>query len=393
MAAAPSSNAGSGGTPRPTAKGQAMLNAESAQTIPRAAPGATAECPKGRINIGIFFDGTGNNNEGGGDYKSESETNVVKLHKVYERDGVLCEKAYFAGVGSVWWTKIYGGFTGAGGKSRIKKGYDEVVKFFNKNNNPYALQKVVDCYGFSRGAAQARDFVNRILQIEVPNHKEKPTGKEYVVIDPELPPIEIPIYPRMPGVKVRFLGIFDTVASFGIPGNNTDVGYNFYVNGKRVERTAHAIAEDEWRTLFPLQSIKSGKNVPLPGNMVEKSFPGAHSDVGGGYAPEKAKTRYYGGMYGSPVTTVTTPAKTNHLSRIPLKWMYDQSKIVGVESGALGGGSNAGRTEISPELANLYNNRGNAETRAQLIEQYAHDSRYIKIGKSRTIYYQAPQPK
>lgn len=385
--------------PRPSAKGQAMLNAESTQTIARAAPGATAECPVGRINIGIFFDGTGNNNDNDKDFKKESETNVVKLFKVYQKDGVLCEKAYFAGVGSVWWTKIYGGLTGAGGKSRIKKGYDEVVKFFNKNNNPYALQKVVDCYGFSRGAAQARDFVNRILQIEIPNHKEKPTGTDYVTIDPELPPIEIPIYPRMPGVKVRFLGIFDTVASFGIPGNNTDIGYNFYVNGKRVDRTAHAIAEDEWRTLFPLQSIKSGEHAKLPPNMVEESFPGAHSDVGGGYAPEKEKTRYYGGydptgMYAGPAMVVTTPAKTNHLSRIPLQWMYDQSQKAGVESGALSGGGNAGRTEVSKELQDLYGQREDAAKRAELIEKYAHDSRYNKLWgkKERTVYYQAPQP-
>jgi uncharacterized protein (DUF2235 family) len=175
----------------------------------------------------------------------------------------------------------------------------------------------------------------------------------------------------MKGVRVRFMGIFDTVASFGVPGNNVDVGYNFQVNSKSVERVAHAVADDEHRTLFPLQSIKSSKDAKLPPNMVEKKFQGAHADVGGGYGFEKRGAR--GQLIDKP----------NDASRFPLKWMYEQGQQVGVEMDGM-----PNDKQYQPSAGAVATN--NPEHDALYRKVYTNDSRYWKFGDKgeRTIYYQ-----
>ena len=83
--------------------------------------------------------------------------------------------------------------------------------------------------------------------------------------------------------NIRFLGIFDTVASFGLPGNRINLRYNLSIP-HIVQYTAHAIALNERRIFFPLSSILKEKNNPgkYP-NLVEKGFKGDHSNIGGGH--------------------------------------------------------------------------------------------------------------
>jgi len=380
-------------TPQPTAAGRAMSNAESAQNVPRSAPSGTAECPDEKINMGIFFDGTGNNNDDDRDWKEGSATNVAKLHKLYIVNNSTKGKAYYAGVGSLWWTKAYGGFTGAGGKSRVEKGYTALTEFFNRNNNPKATIKYIDVYGFSRGAAISRDFVNQVKKRTVPDKKRGPVRYENIPMG-HGQVRKKPIYMPLPGVQVRFLGIFDTVASFGIPGNNTNIGYDFFVDSNWVKTTMHMTAEHEYRTLFPLHSIKSGPNASLPANMTEKSYPGAHSDVGGSYSYTAAKPPtepvmdpmsgfYYPGSPGKP-------EKRHELAHIPLHDMYKASKNAGVELSALPSGW---EWDIPGDLQGLYGRyKSDPKAFEELKTKYIHDSRYIKLWTgTRTIYYQGQQ--
>jgi hypothetical protein len=91
------------------------------------------------------------------------------------------------------------------------------------------------------------------------------------------------------------MGIFDTVAQIGVPNDwNYQFGYDLTVDADKIGFTAHAVAENEYRSLFPLTSILSSylSGAPyFPGefttlhrmNYFERPFAGAHSDIGGGY--------------------------------------------------------------------------------------------------------------
>ena len=121
-------------------------------------------------------------------------------------------------------------------------------------------------FGFSRGAALARAFCNDIVKDFVLSGDGTDT------------------YNGFP-IRVHFMGLFDTVASFGIPSLNVDMPFNErnLVVPHQVERCVHFIAAHELRFSFPVDLIrKDGKLRP---NWTEVVYPGVHSDVGGGYDP------------------------------------------------------------------------------------------------------------
>jgi len=95
--------------------------------------------------------------------------------------------------------------------------------------------------------------------------------------------------PGQKNVTIRFLGLFDTVATVvDILGadfsahnaNNGDVRVNIAADA--VQRAVHLTARDEWRYNFSLNSLR-GQDGRLPGHFDEWVLPGAHSDIGGGY--------------------------------------------------------------------------------------------------------------
>lgn len=298
-------------TATPPAASAAAVNAENAQTLPRAAPAPCATCPQEVVRIGIFFDGTGNNKDK--DIPTNSTTNVAKLWTIYIHDEAKLARAYYHGVGSEGGLEtFFGGAFGAGGKSRIERHIEIVSEFFTRGTNGVAVDKVVDVYGFSRGAALARDFINEIRNRGVPDRTQPPEKYEYIYAGPEMPPVSVPVYPRIRGIRAGVMGIFDTVSSFGLAGNNVDVGYNFTVDQFYIHKVIHLIAEDETRSNFPVQSIR-GRDAqgpePLPHEgtrMIELALPGAHSNIGGGYAPDEQ-------------------GRGNELAHVALKIMHTES--------------------------------------------------------------------
>ena len=124
----------------------------------------------------------------------------------------------------------------------------------------------LDVFGFSRGAAQARVFTNWLHQ--------------YFFIGGEL--FGIPAY-------VRMLGLMDTVASVGATNANDGEGHWDWAKPEnlrihpRVMNCVHYVALHEFRTVFPVESLCQGD--VLPEKCYEHYYPGAHADVGGGYAP------------------------------------------------------------------------------------------------------------
>jgi uncharacterized protein (DUF2235 family) len=182
------------------------------------------------------FDGTWNSDKPG----IEKDTNVVWFHNAYKGT-----KRYWAGVGTRFGVlgQLVGGITGAGGHDRIREGLDELKKNFAAGDT------LVDIVGFSRGAAIAVDFANEVA---------KQAG----------PP------------AVRFLGVWDTVASFDVPGDDIDVGFDFKTPST-AQRILHCMALDERRLFFPLTRM-GGTRPSEAGRLRELWFRGVHSDVGGG---------------------------------------------------------------------------------------------------------------
>lgn len=186
------------------------------------------------------FDGTWNEDEAG---ESAKETNVVRFRDAYTKKPPF----YLEGVGTRlgFFGKLLGGLTGAGGFMRIKEATDTLKKNFA------AGDRDVDIIGFSRGAALALHFANEVNE-------------------------------EMNGAEVRFLGLWDTVASFGIPGNNINIGWKLTLPAN-VKRCYHAMALDERRGNFPLTRVKAaGGGSASPIRIQEVWFRGVHSDVGGG---------------------------------------------------------------------------------------------------------------
>ena len=102
---------------------------------------------------------------------------------------------------------------------------------------------------------------------------------------------------------MRFLGLWDTVASFGLPGNDLNIGWNLTLSD-HVQYCYHAMALDERRGNFPLTRIKTRKGGTLGDRLQEVWFRGVHSDVGGG--------------------------KCAGLSNIALCWMLKRAKEAGL---------------------------------------------------------------
>jgi len=218
------------------------------------------------------FDGTGNEDKPGED----EDTNVLKFYRAYVgANGAAQNCFYLEGVGTRHGLLglIFGGAFGAGGRERISEAMDRLEENFANGD------RTIDVIGFSRGATLALEFANEI-------HDNDVTGVQHA--------------------KIRFLGIWDTVASFGLPGNNVNVGYNLTVPGN-VATCRHAVSLDERRQTFPLTRVIQDKfsNRELL-DIQAVWFRGYHSDVGGGN-------------------------KNMELSDIALYWMYRRALDCGLE--------------------------------------------------------------
>ena len=372
--------------------------------------------------IGIFFDGTGNNKDL--DIPDNCESNIAKLYSLYNTEPYTFQgsaeigfirKLYIRGVGSKTGERVFGGVNGIGARRRLTKAYNFVKEQFDADDAVGCDVKYVDIFGFSRGAAMARHFANMLLNM----------------------PPKIGDGPATHTIVIRFLGIFDTVASFGMPGNEIDLGFDLHVDPEKVQRCVHFTADHERRSFFDLQSILSSANATLADNCTEQGYPGAHSDVGGGYMliPERAagfyKKRIIKGRY------VDVPAdddffeaeeylpddvifaqeenidedyylgeqlgKSNELCRIPLKDMYDEISAFGIRMNNMADDPRyAVSMQISDEVRSFYQDyRDNGLSFEEAIQtRYIHDSRYIidEVGEKfpwnnlkREIYYTKPE--
>ena len=119
----------------------------------------------------------------------------------------------------------------------------------------------LDAFGFSRGAAAARYFVHFVLEGNPLQPRIEARGN----------PVE--------GLEVNFVGLFDTVASYGLRHSNdtSDLHLDAVRSASKVVQLA---AAEEHRKNFRLTDITSAVGA---GVGIEIYLPGVHSDIGGGY--------------------------------------------------------------------------------------------------------------
>lgn len=197
------------------------------------------------------FDGTWNSAMLDDNVEQENETNVASFSEAYTHEN----KWYVPGPGTRFGKvgRILGGVTGMGSFSRVKEAYNQLCRDWEAGDT------TIDIVGFSRGAALALDFANKIEDDGI----RRPGSKEVVS--------ERPI--------IRFLGLWDVVGSFGIPINigslpTQEINFGHKLDlPDNVEYCFHAMAMDERRQTFRITRAL---------NAYEVWFRGVHSDVGGG---------------------------------------------------------------------------------------------------------------
>ena len=153
-----------------------------------------------------------------------------------------------------------------------------------------------DIFGFSRGAAAARHFANRIQD------------KDRVIANAIRYGMGEVNYVGAPAGKTRFIGIFDTVAAIGTPQNGlnphtANTGeVNIMLRPGVAEKVFHITAQNECRFNFALNSVQPA--------WPELALPGAHSDIGGGYLPVVRENIFLTRPEGETVPLNTPPHKS-----------------------------------------------------------------------------------
>lgn len=272
------------------------------------------------MRLAFFFDGTGNNRIA--DESTQQDTNVAKLFRAHEPldEGMGIYRFYIPGVGTYFpeigdpgGTELGLG-TGDRGQDRIDWAIKQLEQIVAKHPPDKLVMIQVAAFGFSRGAAEARAFANQIAN----RCRDTTDGPRWDTVD-----VPLDFY---------FLGLFDTVASVGLPataGLSTSLlrakkitsitttlnlrradsttgirmlafgepgadptpyvedGHMSYGGHLRippmVKKCLSLVAAHEQRNSFPLDSVIQG--AVYPSNCEEFVYPGAHSDVGGGYRP------------------------------------------------------------------------------------------------------------
>jgi RHS repeat-associated protein len=280
------------------------------------------------------FDGTGN------DLSDEGAiSNVARFRRLYQGGG---EARYVAGVGTVHNDRQWGDIeppgpdmgTNGSGTRRIERMMTYLMEEARTADDYTPMD--IDIVGFSRGAAQARDFANNILgyfgtsangdSFSFSTDTRGWFNYSAAVRNAAGERVE---FRGRQCVRFRFMGLWDTVLSA-----NTGRGYNMAIPAQ-FQHVAHAVAlnehrsdDSEWNATrrnlplsgaaavlpvgahwggFPLVSIGASSNTP--GRVrIERGFVGAHADIGGGYA---------GGE--------------NQLSFVALSWMVAQARSAGVQ--------------------------------------------------------------
>jgi hypothetical protein len=239
-------------------------------------------------NLVVCLDGTWNNAD-----SAAPQTNVAILSDLVDlrRTGNGAQQLYYdpgVGTGGNVVRRLVGGITGQGLSANILAAYRFLSLAYRPGDNIYL-------FGYSRGAFTVRSLCGFIaaaglLRAELCDKDNLQSAWRYYRTKPkERFPSDHAKLRAMSyaDVRIRFLGVFDTVGSLGIPRKwlNWIGRRSFQFHDTElcsiVDHSCHALAIDEHRPEFEAAVW----DVPRRGgyHTVEQVwFPGVHANVGGG---------------------------------------------------------------------------------------------------------------
>jgi len=216
-------------------------------------------------------------------------TNIWRLHELYresrgesvEPGGEYFARIYVDGIGTTagqrdsLLTKGLGGGR-SGVLARVQEVFEiHIVEVLNQFAEAHFDRSIggieFDVFGFSRGAAAARHFVNQANR-----RHEGPLGPVLGKVAAKLSAG----FDWGKSLRIGFVGIFDTVAAMGSIADGWDVrddddrGVVLGLAADCARQVVHLVARDEIRANFMLTSAAPHREIELPG---------VHSDIGGSY--------------------------------------------------------------------------------------------------------------
>ena len=254
-------------------------------------------------------------------------TNVARLHALVadaDENGTVQHKYYHPGVGTDpgLVSRLVGGGLGLGLNRNIMSAYRSVCDHYETGDDIFLI-------GFSRGAYTVRSlggFIGRCGLLDLTGLDDKTIwarieklftdgyrgGDKKLAGKMAKDKVAFHKPPKNEKqIPIRFVGVWDTVGALGIPDHlgvlnllddPQDYAFHDTTLGTNVATARHAVALDELRGNFQptlWTKVKDSRDVQ------QVWFPGAHSDVGGGY-------------------------RETGLSDGALKWMLDEAAACGL---------------------------------------------------------------
>jgi len=261
--------------------------------------------------IVVCCDGTNNNLTG-----RTCDTNVVKLCELLARDPDPERLLFYdPGVGNpghlpgaTSWDKLQRIAERVAGLAFGRGVYENIADaylFLMRNHRPGSR---IFIFGFSRGAFTARSLaglVNQFGLLQPQMESMLPTLLHTYFADREdershdaiaritRQTTELFAGPATRRVEIQFVGVWDTVASVGMPPFAARFTALPTAGGKRFVHVRQALALDEHRAQFqPRPYIDANgpihTDIGTPGSIEQLWFRGDHCDIGGGHVQDEA---------------------------------------------------------------------------------------------------------
>lgn len=285
-----------------------------------AEPSSEAKEAEQKKRIILLLDGTWNDSDAG-----DNDTNIVRLEDLivttlrdpsksaggsaatadklvhgYVTDGQENIVLYQRGVGTGPFERFKGGTLGIGLHDNIRRAY----KFLSYH---YKTGCDIYIFGFSRGAYTARSLVGYLaaaglLTRENCSKENEEIAWGYYRSPPadRRPAVGVhldTLTHKQAEVKVKCLGVFDTVGALGVPFgwfrrlNRQKYGFHDVELSSITEFNLHAMAIDEHRHPFQAAVWRKPRFKKLKSTTEQVWFAGAHADIGGGYVSAEERKR------------------------------------------------------------------------------------------------------
>jgi hypothetical protein len=242
----------------------------------------------------LCLDGTWNTPE------SAEITNIVRIRDLIDpkfrnsKGEIITQRVYYeSGVGTEGTkrTRLIQGATGAGLEDNLRGAYRFLSSIYRPSLDIYI-------FGFSRGAFTARSLAGFIgaSGLLKPEHCTEENERRAWIYYRTVPKFRFPsdrcAFDEISfrNVRIKVLGVFDTVGSRGIPitgvlnwYNEKHYGFHDVTLGSNVDHAFHALAIDEKRVSFPA-SIWQYPNHKDNQTVEQVWFAGNHANIGGGYS-------------------------------------------------------------------------------------------------------------